>query len=166
MAFVFHIKIPLPPPIWCYVIYSYDLILIDCCSRCNCFNSAARRYEKTAECWRKLHWGWAWGIHAITQEADDWFPMEAECSWYWSHTLPRLPDGWFIHSRVSAFFLLYLFSWIYLLLKVLQDSNAKKEELCLRGRGLKTLGKIFQVSTPNDFINHNHCCYTAFCSTS
>ncbi|KAL3618428.1 Chaperone protein dnaJ 10 [Castilleja foliolosa] len=27
---------------------------------------------------------------------------------------------------------------------VLQDSNAKKEELCLRAKGLKTLGKVFQ----------------------
>lgn len=36
--------------------------------------------------------------------------------------------------------------------QVLQDNNVKKEELCARAKGLKTLGKIFQVPFPSPLL--------------
>lgn len=120
-----------------------------CCScRCNCFDSASRWHEKTAQCWRKLYRGRTWGVHAIAQENNDRLPLEAQCGWYRSHPLPCLSDGC---QLVAAFPIMGLFftSWFYLMhfcsLQVLQDNNAKKEELRMRAKGLKTLGKIFQV---------------------
>ena len=86
------IKVTIPREIF---VYADELLFLAGGSRCNCFNSAAGGHEKATQWRRKLFWGRAWWIPTVTQKSDDWFPVEAECSWYWGHSFPCLSDGCF-----------------------------------------------------------------------
>lgn len=59
-----------------------------------------------------------------------------------------------VHEFLCSDCMLLLFLFIVFILEslgtfqVLQDNNVKKEELRARAKGLKTLGKVFQVFSP------------------